>query len=133
MLTTLRDLTQSATKQIRRHEDAELAKKTESRADEVARVQRRLEWLEVLIVGFFAVAIIDLIPLHMKLGSNIGGALTLLGGPIFLALTAWILKPWRHKKTASQGRIDGPAWMIAAMALACLAAWGAGLLHLWSK
>ena len=133
LLTTLRDLTQSATEQIRRHEDAELAKKTESRADEVARVQRRLEWLEVLIVVFFGVAIIDLIPLYMKLGSNIGGALALLGGPIFLALTAWILKPWRRKQTASQGRIDGPAWMIAAMALACLAAWGAGLLHLWSK
>jgi hypothetical protein len=133
LLTTLRDLTQSAAEHIRRHDQAELAKKTESRADEVVRMQRKLEWLEVFIVGFFAVGIIDIITRHVKLGNNVEDALVLLGGPIFIAFTAWILKPWRRKPAAAEGRIDRPAWILVAVALACLAAWAVGLLHLWNK
>ena len=62
----------------------------------MARVQSKLEWLEVFIVGFFAVGIIDVITRHVNLGNQVENALVLLGGPLFLGFTAWILKPWRR-------------------------------------
>ena len=108
LLETLRDLTHAAAEHLRRHQLAEQAKQMESRSDAVARVQSKLEWLEVFIVGFFAVGIIDVITRHVNLGSEAEDALVLLGGPLFIGFTAWILKPWRRKKTANEGKIDRP-------------------------
>jgi hypothetical protein len=133
LLETLRDLTHAATEHLRRYQLAEQAKQIESRADGVARVQTKLEWLEVFIVGFFAVGIIDVITRHVNLGGEAENALVLLGGPLFIGFTAWILKPWRPKKTTTEARIDRPVWILIAVAVACVIAWLAGLAHLWTK
>jgi hypothetical protein len=133
LLETLRDLTHAATEHLRRYQLAEQAKQIESRADGVARVQSKLEWLEVFIVGFFAVGIIDVITRHVNLGGEAENALVLLGGPLFIGFTAWILKPWRRKKTTTEARIDRPVWILIAVAVACVIAWLAGLAHLWTK
>lgn len=132
LLQTLRDLTQTAAEHLRRHQLAEQARQMDSRTDGVARVQSKLEWLEVFIVGFFAVGIIDVITRHINLDSDAKNALVLLGGPLFIGFTAWILKPWR-KKPATEGRIDRPAWILIAVAVACVIAWLAGLARLWNR
>jgi hypothetical protein len=60
--------------------------------------------------------------------------LVLLGGPLFIGFTAWVLKPWRRKKSAQpDGKIDRPAWILIAVAVACVIAWLAGLARLWMK
>jgi hypothetical protein len=133
LLETLRDLTHAAGEHLRRHQLAEQAKQMESRSDAVARVQSKLEWLEVFIIGFFAVGIIDVITRHVNLGNDAENALVLLGGPLFIGLTAWILKPWRKKKKSPEGKIDRPVWILIAVAGACVIAWLAGLAHLWKK
>ena len=133
LLETLRDLTHAAAEHLRRHQLAEQAKQMELRSDGVARVQSKLEWLEVFIVGFFAVGIIDVITRHVNLGADAENALVLLGGPLFIGFTAWILKPWRRKQSAAKGRIDRPAWILIAVAVACVIAWLAGLAHVWTK
>lgn len=133
LLATLRDLTQTAAEHLRRHELTKQAKQMEARADVVARVQSKLEWLEVFVVGFFAVGIIDVITRHVDLGDRVEDALVLLGGPLFIGFTAWVLKPWRRKRGAEEGKIDRPAWILIAVVLACIVAWLAGLLRLWSK
>lgn len=133
LLETLRDLTHAAGEHLRRYQLAEQAKQMESRSDAVARVQSKLEWLEVFIVGFFAVGIIDVITRHVNLGNDAENALVLLGGPLFIGFTAWILKPWRRKKTSTEGKIDRPVWILIAVVLACVIAWLAGLAHLWAK
>jgi hypothetical protein len=134
LMGTLHELTSTAAEHLRRHEASEQTKRMDSRADVVGRVQSKLEWLEVFIVGFFAVGIIDMITRHVKMGSQAEDALVLLGGPMFIGVTAWILKPWQRKKTTSGGnKIDRPAWIVIAVAIACVIAWIAGLLHLWSR
>ncbi len=131
---TLRELSHSASEHLRQHELAVQAKQMESRADAVARVQSKLEWLEVFVVGFLAVGIIDVITRHIDLSNQVEDALVLLGGPLFIGFTAWILKPWRRKKSAqSEGKIDRPAWILIAVAVACVLAWLAGLARLWMK
>lgn len=133
LIQTLRDLTHAAAEHLRRHQLAEQAKQMELRSDAVARAQSKLEWLEVFIVGFFAVGIIDVITRHVNLGGEAENALVLLGGPLFIGFTAWILKPWRRKKTSTESKIDRPAWILIAVAVACVIAWLAGLAHLWMK
>jgi hypothetical protein len=133
LLETLRDLTHAAGEHLRRHQLSEQAKQMESRSDAVARVQSKLEWLEVFIVGFFAVGTIDVITRHVNLGDEAENALVLLGGPLFIGFTAWILKPWRKKKTSTEGKIDRPVWILIAVAVACVIAWLAGLAHVWTK
>ncbi len=134
LMSTLRDLTTTAGEHLRRHETAEQNKRLDSRADLVGRVQSKLEWLEVFIVGFFAVAIIDIITRHIKMDAQVEDGLVLLGGPLFIGLTAWILKPWQRKKSApGENKIDRPVWIVVAVAIACVIAWVAGLLHLWTK
>jgi len=133
LLETLRDLTHAAAEHLRRHQLAEQASQMEARSDAVARVQSKLEWLEVFIVGFFAVGIIDVITRHVNLGEEAENALVLLGGPLFIGFTAWILKPWRRKKSATEDRIGRPAWILIAVAVACVIAWLAGLAHVWTK
>jgi len=133
LLTTLRDVTLSASQHLRQHELAIQATQTELRANAVARVQSKLEWLEVFIVGFFAVGIIDVITRHVNLSNQVEDALVLLGGPLFLGFTAWMLKPWRPKKTVKEeGKLDRPAWILIAVAVACVIAWLAGVAHLWT-
>jgi hypothetical protein len=131
---TLRELSHSASEHLRQHELAVQASLMESRADAVARVQSKLEWLEVFVVGFLAVGIIDVITRHIDLSNQVEDALVLLGGPLFIGFTAWVLKPWRRKKSAqSEGKIDRPAWILIAVAVACVIAWLAGLARLWMK
>jgi hypothetical protein len=134
LTTNLGDLHGTASEALRRHEAAEQAKRMESRADAVARVQSKLEWLEVFVVGFFAVSVIDMVTHHVTLDNNVKNGLVLLGGPLFLGITAWLLKPWRRKKSGpSEGGVDRPAWILIAVACACVLAWAAGLLQLWSR
>jgi len=59
--------------------------------------------------------------------------LLLLGGPLFLGLTALILKPWKRKPDAPGESTQGPAWILIAVIAACVAAWLAGLLHILAK
>jgi hypothetical protein len=134
LLPALRELNRSASERLRQYELAVQAKRMESRDDAVARVQSKLEWLEVFVVGFLAVGIIDVITRHISLSNQVEDALVLLGGPLFIGFTAWLLKPWRRKKTTQPERkIDRPAWILIAVALACVIAWITGLAHIWAK
>ena len=132
--TALQEMTRSASESLRQHELAVQAQQMESRADAVARIQSKLEWLEVFVVGFLAVGIIDVITRHINLPTNVEDALVLLGGPVFIGFTAWILKPWRRKKSPQpEGKIERPVWILVAVALACAIAWVAGLTRIWTK
>ena len=134
LMGTLHELTSTAAEHLRRHEAAEQSKRLDSRADAVGRVQSQLEWLEVFILGFFAVGTIDMITRQVKMSSQAEDALVLLGGPVFIGITAWILKPWQRKKANSgEKKIDRQAWIVVAVAIACVVAWVAGMLHLWAR
>ena len=104
-------------------------------SDGVARVQSKLERLEVFIVGFFAVGIIYRHhPARESWAPMPKTRWSLLGGPLFIGLTAWILKPWRRKQSAAKGR-NRQAGMDPHRggAVACVIAWLAGLAHVWTK
>src|SRR5208283_4742082 len=57
----LRDLNQAAAENLRRAAAAEEARRQEKRSDEIARVQRKTEWLQVLLVGFVALEMVGII------------------------------------------------------------------------
>jgi len=132
-LATLRDLNHTATEHLRRQQLAEQTRLTEERANIVAKLRSRLEWLEVFTVGFLAIAIIDAITRRVDLGNTLEDALLLLGGPVALGVVASILKPWKRKAAAAERPIDPPDWILIAVILACVAAWLAGLLGIWTK
>jgi hypothetical protein len=129
----LRDLNHTATEHLRRQQLAEQTRLTEERANIVAKLRSRLEWLEVFTVGFLAIAIIDAITRRVDLGNTLEDALLLLGGPVALGVVASILKPWKRKAAAAERPIDPPDWILIAVILACVAAWLAGLLGIWTK
>ena len=134
LMGTLRDLTSTASERLQRHESAEQARRTASRDDSVSRIQSKFEWLEVFIIGFFAVLVIDIITRQINMGTQLEGALVIVGGPLFIALAAWILKPWQRKKApAGDSKVNRLHWIIIVVAIACLIGWLAGLLHLWAK
>jgi hypothetical protein len=131
---TLRELSRSASEHLRHNGLVAQAKQMESRADAVARVQSKLEWIGVFVVGFMAVGIIDVITRHVSLSNQVEDALVLLGGPLFLGFAAWIVKPWRRRKSSEpEETIDRPRWILIAVAVAGVIAWLAGLARIWTK
>jgi hypothetical protein len=133
LLATMRELSHTAAESLRRQQIAEQTRLTEARAGIIAKLRSRVEWLQVFIVGFLAIEIIEAIAHHSHLGNMLEDALLLLGGPFFLGLTAWLLKPWKPKPDAP-GESNGlSTTILIAVIAACAAAWLAGLLHILTK
>ena len=105
----------------------------EEREAVIAKLRSRLGWLEVFIVGFLAIEIIEAIARHLDLGNTLEDALLLLGGPVFLGLTAWIVKPWKRKSEVTDDARGISLTILVAVIAACVIAWLAGLLHIWTK
>jgi len=133
LLATLHDLNRAATEHLRRLQLAEQTKFIAERDAVIAKLRSRLEWLEVFIAGFLAIEIIEAIARRVDLGNTLEDALLLLGGPFFLGLTAWILKPWKRKSNAAVDSTEGPPWILIAVIAAWVVAWLAGLLHILAK
>ena len=132
-LATLRDLNHNVAERLRHRQLAEQAKLREERDAVIAKLRSSLEWLEVFIVGFLAIEIIEAIARHANLGNTLEDILLLLGGPVAAGLTAWMVKPWKRKPDAPGESTQGPAWILIAVIAACVAAWLAGLLHILAK
>jgi hypothetical protein len=133
LVATLHDVNQTTAEQLRRRQLAEQTRLIEERAGIIAKLRGRLEWLEVFIVGFLAIEIIEAIARHANLGNTLEDALLLLGGPIILGLTAMILRPWKRKAEAADGSNGLSMTILIAVILACVVAWLAGLLHIFAK
>jgi hypothetical protein len=133
LLATMRELSHTAAESLRRQQIAEQTRLMEARAGIIAKLRSRAEWLQVFIVGFLAIEIIEAIAHHSNLGNMLEDALLLLGGPFFLGLTAWLLKPWKPKHDAA-GESNGlSTTILIAVIAACAAVWLAGLLHVLTK
>ncbi|MGA2906039.1 MAG: hypothetical protein ABSD98_19610 [Candidatus Korobacteraceae bacterium] len=132
LLATMRDLSHTAAEGLRRQQIAEQTRLMEERANIVAKLRSRLEWLEVFIVGFLAIAIIDAITRRVDLGNTLGDALLLLGGPVALGVMASILKPWKRKAAAAD-TISTSQSILVGLIAACVVAWLAGLLRILAK
>lgn len=132
-LATLRDLNHSATEQLRRQQLAEQTRVMEERANIIAKLRSRLEWMEVFIVGFVAIQIIDVITRQVDLDNTLEDALLLLGGPLVLALTSWMLKPWKRKPEVTGGAIGMSQTILVVVIAACVVGWLVGLLRIWQK
>ncbi|MGB8885323.1 MAG: hypothetical protein WCC87_01295 [Candidatus Korobacteraceae bacterium] len=79
-------------------------------------IQSNLEWLEVVIVGFYATAILGLASSHVA-AATWGMPVTVLGGLLFLLLAAGILRPWDQtaaKRTQSGSR---SLWLLGVILL----------------
>ncbi len=133
LLTTLRDLNQTAAEHLRREQMDEQARKTRESTETVAEVQSKLEWVEVFIVGVYAVDAIDIFTKHILGESNRSKTATLVilsSLPAFLLFTAFVLQPWKRKSAEKEGWLERPAWILIVVILACIAgiAWAAKVL-----
>ena len=133
LLATLHDLNHTAAERLRRQQLAEQARLTEERSNLIGRLRSRFEWLEVFIVGFLAIEIIEAIARHSNLGKTLENALLLLGGPLFLGVTALIVKPWKRKSEVTGDAKGISLTILIAVIAACVVAWLAGLLHILAK
>ncbi len=97
LLTTLRDLNQTAAEHLRREQMDEQARKTRESTETVAEVQSKLEYLEVFIVGVYAVEMFEIFTKFVSRNEVVQGFVTMLGSFLFLAFTAWKLVPWKRK------------------------------------
>jgi len=133
LLTTLRDLNQTAAEHLRREQMDEQARKTRESTETVAEVQSKLEWVEVFIVGVYAVDAIDIFTKHILGEGNRSKTATLVilsSLPAFLLFTAFVLQPWKRKSTENEGWLERPAWILIVVILACIAGivWAAKVL-----
>ena len=125
----LQDLSQAAAENLRRQQLAEQSRRAEARANLIAKLRSRLEWLEVLALGFFAIVAADVIAWRVSLTGVSRHTLLALAGPIVIGLAAFVLKPWKRK--AEPVRWGPSAMVLALIALACVAGWLTGILFEW--
>jgi hypothetical protein len=97
LLTTLRDLNQTAAEHLRREQMDEQASKTRESTETVAEVQTKLEYLEVFIVGVYALEMFEAFTRFISGGDLREGFIIMVGSFLFLAFTAWKLVPWKRK------------------------------------
>jgi hypothetical protein len=133
LLTTLRDLNQTAAEHLRREQMDEQARKTRESTETVAEVQSKLEWVEVFIVGVYAVDAIEIFAKHILGEDNHSKTATLVilsSLPAFLLFTAFVLQPWKRKSAEKEGWLERPAWILIVVILACIAGivWAAKVL-----
>jgi hypothetical protein len=123
LLSTLRDLNQTAADYIRREKMDEQARHLGESTETVAEVQSKLEWVEVFIIGVYAIELIE--PLSKSLGFPEAWTRDLIayGIPLFLAFTVWVLRPWQVKAAEEEPRFPRPALILIAVAIA----WAVGL------
>ena len=132
LFATLHDLSRAAVENLRRRQLEEQQKRMDAGASVIAKIRSRLEWLEVLTLGLLAVVVAGVLAWQLDLSGAGRHALLLLAGPIVIAVAAFVLKPWKRK--AQTEHQTGPSTAIlVAVAVACLAAWLAGLLWAWGR
>lgn len=127
LLATLHDLSRSAAEGLRREEAAE----QESRAVTMRENRRRLLWLKVFGAVLLVVAIVDGIAANLK--SSAALPLSLLAAPVSFGVMLLALKPWKLKGDVAQNAREIPPWLLACVAVACIASWLLGLLYFLSK
>jgi len=110
---------------------AEESRRQEKRAEETARVQRKIRWLELVVVGFVALEIIDLVVRNLDLSRDGREALTIFGSPLVLGCAALVLQPWARKPSAGKEQASRFKWILVTALLVWLAAWLAQVLHAW--
>jgi hypothetical protein len=127
ILSTLRDLSHTASENLRRQQLAEQAKLTAERNAVIATAHSRLKWLEIFSLGLLAVVLADVIAWQLNAASPLRRALLLLAGPLVIGLAASILKPWKRKVEAAANSTGASTIILVVIAVACVAGWLAGL------
>lgn len=132
LLATLRDLNQTAAEYLRLEKMEEQARRTRESTETVAEVQSKLEWVEVFIVGVYAVEAIEIFA-NRILGekqSKVATLVILSSLPAFLLFTAFVLQPWKRKSAEKEGWLERPAWILIVVILTCIAGivWAAKVL-----
>ena len=111
----LRDLNVSAAERLRRITDAEQTRRSEKRAADSARSRSRMEWLQVLLIGFVALAAVDLITARLTMSEASRQLLNSLGGPVALGVSALLLHPWKRKPKGAAESGAGPFLIVIAL------------------
>jgi hypothetical protein len=131
LIARLRDFERVVAQHLQREADAEEARRAEKRAEDVARARARVRWLEVFAVGFVALEAVAIILRNINFDPRSESTLALFGGPITLALAAWILTPWRRKRPAGQLPTATFKWVMVAVSVVWFAAWLLQVFRLW--
>jgi hypothetical protein len=131
LIARLHDFNHVATEHLQREIDAEEARRADRRAEDVARARARVRWLEVFAVGFVALEAVAIILRNINFDPRSESTLALFGGPITLALAAWILRPWRRKRPAGQLPTATFKWVMVAVSVVWFAAWLLQVFRLW--
>jgi hypothetical protein len=126
LLTTLRDLNHTAAEYLRREAMEEQARKTRESTETVAEVQSKLEFLEVFIVGVYALEMFDMFTKYIKGEADFKAYAIMGGGLGFLVLTTFLLVPWRRTWREKRLWKERPLWILLVAVLLYLAAiwWG---------
>ena len=121
LLNTLRDLNQTAAEQLRRQRMEEQARKTGESTETVAEVQSKLEFLEVFIVGVYALEMFEMFTKFINGEPATKAHIIIYGGLFFLLLTAALLVPWRKRVWRER-----PLWILLVAVVVYVAAiiWG---------
>jgi hypothetical protein len=126
LLSTLRDLNQNAAEYLRRRKMDEQASKTRESTETVAEVQTKLEYLEVFIVGVYALEMLDTTTKYLEGSDKVKGILVITGGLGFLIVTAAMLVPWNRVRKEKSFSARKPLVVLLCALLAWVGAilWG---------
>ena len=65
-----------------------------------AEVQTKVEWLEIFLVGFYGTELASSVVGQLQLSKHLWGVVIIVfTGGLFTGVTAWLLKPWQHKRS----------------------------------
>ncbi len=121
LLGTLRDLNRAAEEGQRREKLDQQSAGTEENIRIGSAVQRRLEWLEVFLVGFCATGMMALFTGRFPGPDHAWGTpFVLLGGLFSLLFAAWIVKPWEPASGGKPDRQNQLIWILILVLLSSI-------------
>lgn len=113
LLSTLRDLNQTAAEHVRRAKMEEQAQRLAENTETVAEVQSKVEWLEIFIIGVYAADVIDIFTRHEgRERFWWETALLLFGFAAFMLLATFALRPWEKKRAEEPASIPRPGLIL---------------------
>jgi hypothetical protein len=129
LIASLRESHAAAVEQMRRDQQAERT----SRSNDLARSLALSKWLIAFLAGLLAAGIIELVSLNLDLQADAQRWLALLGGPVIVAITALLLKPWKRNLTDTKAGFFRSPWWLVAGVVAFVLAWLTALSNTWNR
>jgi hypothetical protein len=131
MMVALHDFNANVTEHLRQESATEDAHRQEKRAEDIARLQQKMKWLEVALVGFMALQLAGTVLRNVSLEPDTKQLIALFTGPLAALLAALLLPSPKLTRAVPRESSTGFRWVLLGALFVFLMFWAAQLYRTW--